>query len=68
VSVVNEPVEDRIGVSRVANEGVPFVDGDLTGEDGRATPIAFLKDLVEITTGVGVERFEALTPHTRMLP
>ena len=42
---MNEPVEDGIGVSRVANEGVPFVDGDLTGEDGRATPIAFLEDL-----------------------
>jgi len=47
VSVVNEPVEDRIGVSRIANEGVPLVDRDLTGKDGRATPIAFLEDLVE---------------------
>ena len=56
---MNEPVEDRIGVSRIANEGVPLVDRDLTGEDGRATPIAFLEDLVEVTTGAGVERFEA---------
>jgi hypothetical protein len=38
---------------------VPFVDRDLTGENGRATPIAFLEDLVEVTTGAGVERFEA---------
>ena len=59
MSVVNEPVEDGIGVSRVANEGVPLVDRDLAGEDGRATPIAFLEDLVEVTTGAGVERFEA---------
>src|SRR5882724_2930277 len=59
VGVVNEPVEDGVGISRIANEGVPFVDGDLTGEDGRATPIAFLEDLVEVTTGAGVERFEA---------
>src|SRR5215831_3261300 len=40
-------------------ESVPFVDGDLTGENGRSTPIAFLEDLVEVTTGTGIERFEA---------
>jgi hypothetical protein len=45
VGVVNEPVKDGVGVSRVANEGVPFVDRDLAGEDGRAAPIAFLEDL-----------------------
>src|SRR5207302_1826471 len=56
---MNEPVEDRIGVSRIANESVPLVDRDLTGEDGRATPIAFLEDLVEVTPSAGVERFEA---------
>ena len=38
---------------------MPLVDRDLTGEDGRATPIALLEDLVEITTGTGIERFEA---------
>jgi len=59
VGVLNEPVKDGVGISRVANEGVPFVDRDLTGENGRATPMAFLEDLVEVTTGAGVERFEA---------
>jgi hypothetical protein len=38
---------------------VPFVDRDLAGEDDRAAPIAFLEDLVEVTTSTGVERFEA---------
>ena len=38
---------------------MPFVDGDLAGEDGGATPITVLEDLVEVTTGAGVERFEA---------
>ena len=56
---MNEAVEDGVGICRVADESVPFVDGDLTGEDGRATAIAFLEDLVEVTTGAGVERFEA---------
>src|SRR5436305_15093085 len=59
MGVVNEAVEDGVGICRVANEGVPFVDRDLAGEDGRAAPIAFLEDLVEITTSTGVERFEA---------
>ena len=59
VGVVNEAVEDGVGICRVADEGVPFVDGDLTGEDGRAAPIALLEDLVEIMTSAGVEGFEA---------
>src|SRR6202008_2145771 len=59
MGVVNEAVEDGIGVCGVADEGVPFVDGDLAGEDGRAAPITFLEDLVEVTTGAGVEGFEA---------
>ena len=56
---MNDPVENGVGICRFANESVPFVDGDLTGENGRATPVAFLEDLVEVTTGTGVERFEA---------
>src|ERR1700731_1743608 len=59
MGVVNEAVEDGVGISRVADEGVPFVDRDLAGEDGRAAPVAFLEDFVEVTTGTGVERFEA---------
>src|SRR5690348_2654097 len=59
MSVVNEAVEDGVGVCGVADKGVPFVDRDLAGEDGRAAPMAFLEDLVEVSTGAGVERFEA---------
>ena len=59
MGVVNEAVEDGVGISRVADEGVPFVDGDLTGEDGRAAPVALLEDFVEVPAGTGVERFEA---------
>jgi hypothetical protein len=59
VGVVNEAVEDSVGVCGVADKGVPFVNGDLTGENGRTAPIALLEDLVKVTTGAGVERFEA---------
>ena len=59
MGIVNEAVKDGVGICRVADEGVPFVDGDLTGEDGRAAPIAFFEDFVEVTTSTGVEGFEA---------
>src|ERR1700747_2963144 len=59
MGVVNEAVEDSVGVCGVADKGVPFVHGDLTGENGGAAPIAFLEDLVKVTTGTGVQRFEA---------
>jgi hypothetical protein len=38
---------------------MPFVDGDLAGEDGRASAIAFFEDLVEIAACPAVERIEA---------
>jgi hypothetical protein len=65
MGVVNEAVENGIGISWVADKGVPFVHGDLAGENGRAAPIAFLGDLVEVTTGTGVERF--LRSHRSMV-
>ena len=55
MGIVNEAVEDGVGISRVADESVPFVDGDLGGEDARAAPVAFFEDLVEVSAGAGVE-------------
>jgi hypothetical protein len=59
MGVVNLAVEDGVGIGRVADEGMPFIDGDLAGKDRRAAAITFLEDFVEITPGAGVERFEA---------
>src|SRR5215831_851244 len=59
MGVVNKAVKDRVGISRITNEGMPFIDGDLAGEDRRAATVTLLEDLVEVTTGAGVERFEA---------
>ena len=59
MGVVNEAVEDSVGVSRVADERVPFVHGDLAGEDRRAAAVTFLEDFVEVATGSSIERFEA---------
>ena len=59
MGVVNKPVEDGVGISWVADEGMPFVDGDLAGQDRRTATVTFLEDLVEVTTTTGIERFEA---------
>ena len=58
MGVVNDAVEDGIGVGRGADHRVPFVDGDLARQDGPAASMAFFEDLVEIAAGAGVERFE----------
>jgi len=34
VGVVDQAIEDRIGVGRIADQGMPLVDGDLAGDDG----------------------------------
>ena len=58
MGVVDEAVEDGVGVGRVADDLVPFVDGNLAGQDGRAAAVAFFEDLVEIAAGAGIERIE----------
>ena len=59
MGVVDNAVEDGVGVGRVANDLVPFVDQNLAGQDGRAAAIALFEDLIEVATGPGVERFQA---------
>jgi len=59
MGVVDQAVEDGVGIGWVADYLVPFVDGDLAGQDGRTAAIAFFEDLVKIAAGAGVERFEA---------
>ena len=39
VRVVDDAIEDSVGVGWIADEIVPFVDGDLTGDDGRSAAI-----------------------------
>jgi hypothetical protein len=48
MGVVDEPVEDGVGVGRVTDDLMPFIDRDLAGEEGRAAAVAFFEDLVEV--------------------
>lgn len=57
--VVNEAIQNGVGVSWVSNDVVPGCHGKLGGDDHRSTPVAFLEDFQEIVAGAGVERLEA---------
>ena len=59
MGIVNEAVQDGVGVSWVSNDVVPGCHGKLGGDDRRSAPIALFEDFQEIVAGAGVERFEA---------
>jgi hypothetical protein len=58
VGVVGDTIEDGVGVGRIANQLVPFIDGDLAGDDSRSPTMAFFEDFEEVMTGGGIERFQ----------
>jgi hypothetical protein len=59
VRVVDDAVEDGIGVGGIADQLMPFVDGDLAGDERRSAAVAFFENLEEVMTRGGVERLEA---------
>src|SRR5882724_5260511 len=58
LSVVDEAVENGVGIGRIADHGVPALDGELAGDDGGASSVAFLENFEQIVAGLGVERLE----------
>lgn len=44
MGVVNEAIEDGIGVGPVSDQFMPSGDGELTGKEGRAAAISILQD------------------------
>ena len=58
MGIVNEAIENGVGIGRIADHFMPFVDRDLAGEEGRAAAVAFFEDLVEVAAGAGIERVE----------
>jgi hypothetical protein len=59
MGVVDEPIKDGICDSRIADQFVPVVDGELAGHDGRGASMAVVEDLQEIAPLVGREWGEA---------
>jgi hypothetical protein len=55
VGVVDDAVQDGVGVGWIVDDVVPAVDRDLAGDDGGPAAIPFFEDLEEIAPGAGVE-------------
>jgi len=59
VGVVDDAIENGVSVGRIADQVMPFVDRDLTGDDGGSPAVAFFEDFEEIVACCGIERFES---------
>ena len=57
--IVDEAVQDGVGVSGVANDLMPGRQGELGGDDRRPSAVSLLENFEQIVTGAGVEGFEA---------
>jgi hypothetical protein len=57
--IVDEAIQDGVGVSGVANDLMPGRQGELGGDDRRPTAVSLLENFEQIVTGAGVDRFEA---------
>src|SRR3981081_4428923 len=53
VGVVNETIEDGVGIGRIADYFVPLVERELAGNYRGAASVAFLEDFQEIVPGGG---------------
>ena len=58
VCVVDKAIEDGISVGWIGDHLVPFVDGDLAGDDGRSSAVTFFEDFEEVVACSGVEGFK----------
>jgi hypothetical protein len=59
MGVMDEAIQDGVGVGGVANNLMPCSHGKLGGDDRRPTPVAFFEDFEQVVTRAGVERLEA---------
>ena len=59
MSIVDETVQDRVGVGGIADDFVPTVDRKLGGDHRGAASIALFEDFQQIMAGGGVERLQA---------
>jgi hypothetical protein len=59
MSIVDEAVQDGIGVGGIPNNLMPGGQRKLGGDDRRPAAVSLLKDFEQIMTGAGVERLKA---------
>src|SRR6185437_2170901 len=56
MGVVDEPIEDGVCDSRVADQLVPVIDGKLAGDEGRGASVPVVENFQEIAPLLGRER------------
>jgi hypothetical protein len=59
MGVVDEAVQDGVGVSGVANDLMPGRQRELGGDDRRSAAVSLLEDFEQVMTSASIERFEA---------
>ena len=57
--VVDEAIEDRVGVGGIADDFVPGRHKELRRDDRRSAAITLFEDFEEVMASAGVERLEA---------
>ena len=57
--VVDQAVQDGVGVGGIANDFMPGGQRELGGDDRRSAGVSLFEDFEQIMTGAGVEGFEA---------
>ena len=57
--MVYEPIEDSVAKGGVADDIVPVLDGELTGDEGCSTRVAVLEDFEEVSAFDLIERLES---------
>ena len=58
VGIVDDAIENRVGVGRIADEIVPFVDRNLAGDDGRSAAVSLFEYFEEVVARGGIERLK----------
>lgn len=59
MGVVDEAVEDGVGVGGLADHRVPGRDGQLAGDDRGSPSVAVLEDFEEVVPALSPERLQA---------
>jgi len=69
VSVVNETVEDGVAEGGIADDVMPVLDGELTGDEGRTASVAVFEDIEKVAALSVVEgRHPEVVEHEELGP
>ena len=55
MGVVEEAVEDSVGIGGVSYGVMPRCSGELAGHDGRLSAVPVLQDLEQVVPGLGIQ-------------